>query len=204
MEALSVSPRLAPPRRYARARSDRLALADGRSVVVRPMRATDAEAEQRFVQGLSQASRRARFHIGLRELPPDMLRALTDVDQRCHVAFVAEAPGDDDEPAIVADARYVRTGEPGVAEFAVTVHDAWQGVGLGRELLQRLLRHAGRRRVTRLYGDVLHDNATMLAMARAMGARLSAVPGDATLVRAVFDLARSSQGSEVAQPILEH
>jgi RimJ/RimL family protein N-acetyltransferase len=205
MKAFSVSPLVAPPRRFARAPIDRLALSDGRSVVVRPMRASDAGTEQAFVQGLSQASRRARFQIGLRELPPEMLRALTDVDQRCHVAFAAEAPGEDDEERrIVADARYIRTGEPGVAEVAVTVHDAWQGVGLGRELLQRLLRHAGRRRVTRLYGDVLHDNAPMLAMARAMGARLSAVPGDATLARAVFELARSSHGSKVAQSVLEH
>jgi RimJ/RimL family protein N-acetyltransferase len=188
MDGVFASAARAPARHLAGARVGRLDLADGRSVIVRPMRATDDGAAQSFVQGLTAASRRARFHIGLRELPPAMLRALTDVDQRCHVAIVAETHrDDDDEPGIVADARYVRTGEPGEAEFALTVDDAWQGVGLGRALLQRLLRHAGRHGLTRLFGDVLHDNLTMLALARAMGARRTAVPDNAALVRVVFE-----------------
>jgi RimJ/RimL family protein N-acetyltransferase len=186
MDSVLASPGLAPARHFPSALVDRLTLADGRAVVVRPVLARDAHAEQAFVQRLSPASRRARFHVGLRELPPGMLRALTDVDQRCHVAIVAEALRDDDEANIVADARYVRTVEPGEAEFAITVDDVWQGVGLGHALLQRLLRHAHRRGLTRIYGDVLHDNLPMLAMARAMGAQLEVSPDGAGLVRAVF------------------
>lgn len=186
IETAAVSPALAAARYFPSALVDRFDLADGRSIVVRPVLALDARAEQAFVQGLSPASRRARFHIGLRELPAGMLRALTDVDQRCHVAIVAESLRDDDEANIVADARYVLTGDLGEAEFAITVDDAWQGLGLGRALLQRLLRHAGRRGLTRVYGDVLHDNLPMLAMARAMGARVQAAPDNAALLRVVF------------------
>ena len=102
--------------------------------------------------------------------------------------MVAEAQDEDAVARIVADARYVRGIRPGEAEFAIAVADAWQGAGLGRALVQRLLRHAGRRGITRLVGDVVHANLPMISLVRSRGGRFVAVPGDATLMRAVFDL----------------
>src|SRR5205814_7875087 len=102
---MDTAPFAASPRihRYPSALIDRLLLADGRSVVMRPVLPQDAQAEQLFVRGLSATSRVLRFHIGIRELAPDMLRALTDIDQRRHVAIVAQRDDEDDEddePAI--------------------------------------------------------------------------------------------------------
>jgi GNAT superfamily N-acetyltransferase len=181
---------LAPARvhRYPSTLIDRLVLDDGRSVVVRPVLPQDADAEQLFVRGLSPSSRLRRFHIGIRELAPDLLRALTDIDQRRHVAIVAQRDDDADEPAIVADARYVLQDDSSEAEFAIAVADDWQGVGLGRMLIQRLMLHARRHGVTRLVGDVLHDNARMIAMVRQSGGRLVRHPGDPTLTQARFVL----------------
>ncbi len=164
-------------------------LADGRCVDVRPVLARDAATMQDFVRGLSATSRHMRFHVGIRELPPDLLRAMTDVDPRRHVAVVAEVRGEGaHENSIVADARYVRSSRAGEAEFAVTVADAWQGVGLGWALLQRLLSHARRRGITRLVGDVVHANLPMIGLVHAAGGHFEAVPGDPTLLRAVFDV----------------
>lgn len=172
---------------------DRLTLVDGRSVTVRPVLAFDAAAEQDFVRALSAASRLKRFHFGLRELPPSMLRAMTEVDHDRHVAIVAEAFDADDEPSIVADARYVRgpTDElgPDEAEFAVAVADAWQGVGLGRALMRQLGRHAARQGVRRLVGDVLPGNGAMFALADTLGGALEASPNGPGVTRARFDLA---------------
>ena len=147
---------------------------------------------QDFVRGLSGASRQMRFHIGIRELPPDLLRAMTAVDPRCHVAVVAEVQHDEGATAsFTAEARYVRSHDRrSEAEFALTVADAWQGAGLGRALLQRLMCHARRRGVTRWVGDVVHENLPMIALVRSMGGLFVAVPGDATLLRAVFDLSK--------------
>lgn len=182
----------ATPWRFPSALIDRLRLADGRDVVVRPVLAFDAAAEQDFVRALSAGSRRRRFHVGLRELPPALLRAMTEVDHDAHVAIVAEAIGDDDEATIVADARYVRgpTADLGrnEAEFAIAVADAWQGAGLGRALMQRLARHAARHGVTRLVGDVLPGNAPMFAVANALCGRLVASPNGPGVIRTAFDL----------------
>lgn len=174
--------------RFPSALIDRLRLADGREVVVRPVLAFDAAAEQDFVRGLSPASRLRRFHFGLRELPPSLLRAMTEVDHRQHVAIVAEAFDEDDEPQIVADARYVIGADTREAEFGIAVADAWQGVGLGRALMRRLGRHAARRGISRLVGDVLPDNRAMLAITESLAGQIVRSPNGPGVVRAQFDL----------------
>lgn len=165
--------------------SDRLTLADGRSVKLRPLQARDADAEQRFVRALSPTSRLLRFHLGIRELSPQTLRELTQIDQRRHVAVVAET---EDPGVIVADARYVLLDDRDDAEFAIAVADEWQGAGLGRQLMAWLLRHAQQHGVHSLFGDVLLDNHRMIAMVREAGGRFVRRPGDPMLARARFAL----------------
>ena len=160
-------------------------LIDGRQVIVCPVNPQDALAERSFVGALSPNSRYRRFHFGMRELPEQLVREMTEIDQWQHVALVAR-PADAVEGEIVADARYVRTADTDEAEFAVMVADAWQGAGLGRELLQRLARHARASGVRRLYGDVLWGNEPMIGLVRSLGGTLQRHPTDATLVRAVF------------------
>ena len=166
---------------------ERIGLTDGRSVVLAPVRPQDSGAERAFVGALSPSSRYRRFHFGLRELSPEASRAMTEIDQHHHVAFVAR-PADADDATIVADARYVRRADSADAEFAIAVADAWQGAGLGRALLARLAAHARAQGVRRLFGDVLWGNNAMIALLRQLGARLARHPGDATLVRAEFVL----------------
>lgn len=162
---------------------DLLTLRDGRTVRVRPVRPHDAAAEQAFVVALSPLTRYRRFHLGLSELPAALLRSFTHVDQSAHVALVAESAG-----LIVADARYVRDSTGRTGEFAIAVADTWQGTGLGRGLMQRLLATARRSGLERLCGGVLADNEPMLAVMRRLGARLAADPEDQTLLRACLAL----------------
>jgi len=166
--------------------TDRLWLDDGRSVVLQPIGPQDADAEQGFVRALSPASRVLRFHFGMRELSPELLRAMTDYDPRRQVAIAAR---DDRSGRLVADARFVKDPQAGnEAEFAIAVADAWQGAGLGRSLLHRLLDEARRRGIRALYGDVLRDNRRMMEMVRVHGGHFVRHPGDATLTRARFEL----------------
>jgi GNAT superfamily N-acetyltransferase len=163
-------------------------LGDARRLVVSPVQPGDSEAERAFVGELSLESRYRRFHFGLRELSPEASRAMTEIDQHHHVAYVARpVHGDNLELGeIVADARYVMRADSAEAEFAIAVADAWQGVGLGRELLLLLSAHAKAHGVTRLFGDVLWGNGSMIGLVRSLGGRLRRNPGDATVVRAEF------------------
>jgi len=165
-----------------------LVLADGRCARLRPVRPGDAAAEQAFVAALSPDSRRRRFHGALNRLPAAVVEAMTVVDFQRHVAWVVEAGCADGGPTrLVADARFVRedeTNEPDAAEFAIAVADDWQGVGLGRLLMQRLAAHAQAIGVEVLHGSVLVDNAPMLELMRRLGATLHSDPLDASIVRA--------------------
>jgi GNAT superfamily N-acetyltransferase len=148
-----------------------LALRDGRSLTLRPVHHSDADALQRFFAGLSPRSRLLRFHGAVNQLPAQVLgRMTTQVPQR-HVALVAVAHTDDGLPQLLAEARYV-VSAPGHAEFALAVADAWQGQGLGRALLGRLATHARWAGVQWLQGSVLPGNEPMLKLAGQLGAQL--------------------------------
>lgn len=168
--------------------AESLRLADGRCARLRPIEPRDADAAQAFVAALAPRTRRWRFHGALKRLPADALRQMTSIDFRRHVALVAEAGCSDGAARLVADARYV-CDDRGEAEFAVVVADDWQGLGLGRALMQRLARHARAQGVAALRGAVLADNAPMLALMQRLGARLRRDGTDASLMQARFELA---------------
>lgn len=200
----AAAPTAAPRDERVAIQDERLALPGGRAVLLRPIRADDAEAEQAFVSGLSLASRHKRFHVGLRQLSAPMLQQMTVVDQHEHMALVAEAlPGlvisavaeasatrlAADTPRLVADARYVRLPGPRAeAEFAIAVADDWQSLGLGRTLMDRLARHARAAGLRALVGDVLPDNRRMLVLMRGLGAHTRPHPDGPQLVQMVYPL----------------
>ncbi|WIT13169.1 GNAT family N-acetyltransferase [Paucibacter sediminis] len=172
--------------------AERLRLPRGRAVLLRAIGAQDAAATQAFVAGLSLDARHKRFHVGLRQLSPELLRQMTEVDQHQHVALVAQAlwplPAQP-APQLVADARYVRSPtHPDEAEFAIAVADDWQSLGLGRALMARLSGHARAQGLRALTGDVLVENRRMLVLMRGLGAGTRAHPDGPQLVRVVFEL----------------
>lgn len=138
---------------------DRHRLPDGRIVSIRSIRADDSDRLRESHVRLSDRSRYRRFMSAKPQLSRSDARYLAEVDGRDHVALVATvvAPGGD---AIVAVARLIRLPDsPAVAEFAIVVNDAWQGQGLGGELLARLGEEARARGVARFRASMLAENA---------------------------------------------
>ena len=64
-------------------------LSDGTPVTMRPIRVADAGIEQEFVRSLSNESHCCRFVDMLRELSPQMLKQLTDIDYHNQMALIA-------------------------------------------------------------------------------------------------------------------
>ena len=168
--------------RYPADLIDVVPLAGGQRVVIRPVLPQDADLTRAFFRNLSGAARYDRFMTPMRDLPPELLQRFTHVDYADHVALVSEVFADGRE-TVIAEARYVRSDvDPAAAEFAVSVAEDWQGKGLARLLLAKLVCRAATAGVERIVGETLASNARMLALARKAGFAVTASPEVAGLM----------------------
>lgn len=116
-------------------------LRDGSIAELRPLLPFDLTRLEEGFAGLSEASRFARFGMGISHLSHQELAYLTNVDLVNHMAWGATVS---DNPAGVA--RYLVLPGGVAAEVAVTVVDRFQQIGLGTELFGALTaaaRHDG-------------------------------------------------------------
>jgi acetyltransferase len=170
---------------------------DAKDITIRQIVPSDLDALRTFFASLSDATRRLRFHSPIKDLSEPLLREFTMVNQRSHVAFVAESHDAVDHPTmLIAEARYVRNADSESAEFALVVADNWHRIGLGTALTRFLAQRARFAGIRRLWGDVLEDNQAMRGLAHSLGARLSRVIGG---VRLSLEL-KSLVGVEIRHP----
>ena len=146
---------------------------DATAVTIRPIRPEDEPAMVRFHETLSERSVYLRyFHLM-------NLEQRTTHERLTRICFIDY----DREMALVAEHRSPETGEPEIlgvgrltkihgtreAEVAVLISDQWQGRGLGKELLARLLVVGADERLTRLVADVLPDNRDVMRILEKLG-----------------------------------
>jgi len=146
---------------------------------IRKVTAADAPLVQEFVRGLSSRSRRERYFSAIAELPPRELERTT------------RPSNPSDASLAVFDGRdLVALAECAGGEIALVVTDALQGLGLGHELMQRLLEHARRARLPGLHGLVRVGNRAMVHLAVSFGFR-ARPSGDPDLVHMELALAHA-------------
>ncbi|MDF3889062.1 N-acetyltransferase family protein [Cupriavidus basilensis] len=156
----------------------RVALRDGRQVVLRKIREEDKAGLLAAFDRLSADSRYTRFMASLRELPEAMLESATHPAPELECALVAIYG---DAQSIVGGARYAAAPGSDVCEFAVTIDDEWHGLGLARCLMQVLIAAARARGYRTMEGYVLASNTGMRGLARRLGFVDTACHEDATL-----------------------
>jgi acetyltransferase len=143
------------------------ALDDGRSVRIRPLRATDRATYEWAVYSLSPRSRYLRFFTPIEKMSERMLDQMTQVDGQRHVAWLALTP---DEGTGVGVVRYVRAADDAQsAEVAIAVADDWQGGGLGGELLRQTVDHARLAGLDSLTATTLRENSAGAGLLQATG-----------------------------------
>ena len=154
--------------------------------VIRPIRPEDAAAHAALFARLPAQDVRFRFFSALRELSPDQVARLMQVDYDREIAFIAVRPAGGETVGV---ARLVADGADGTAEFAIVVQPDVKGQGLATHLMQRLIAWGHTRGLPAIVGQVLADNAAMLAFVRRLGFTLARAPDDETVVEARLDLA---------------
>ncbi len=171
-------------------------LANGREVVIRPIRVEDAEPLRAGFGLLKPEEIRQRFLYTIKELTPAAAERLTRPHPEREFALVVAEPLPPGEALIGAVARIVVDENSRDGEFAILVSHYISGMGLGRLLMLRLAKWAKRKRLRRLYGDVLEHNTAMISLALSLGFHRenAHTPG---LVKVVLDLEPCTTDSDV-------
>lgn len=192
-----------PDEAYLAAHTRQFSLRDGTRLRVRPILPSDRDALRAGFEQLSPESRYRRFLTPVGHLSEAMLDYFTEIDYRRHFALAAQLVEAPDQPGI-AVARYVcDPDDPGVAEPAVAVVDAYQGLGLGTLLLDMLIAAAIDNGVRRFRASLLDDNGAMRHLFEESGAELIREgPG---VLRAEFALPRREMARlRLAYDLLRH
>jgi len=176
-----VSPAEPAPNYPARWEAD-VVLADGGTVFVRPILASDGPAIVALHARLSEETVYLRFFSALPTLSPALLERFTHVDYVDRLALVALL-GEE----IVAVARYDRIPGGDEAEVAFVVDDAHQGRGLGTLLLEHLAAAAKEAGIRRFVAETLPHNQRMLHVFRDAGWRTERSFSEG-VVRVVFPI----------------
>jgi RimJ/RimL family protein N-acetyltransferase len=141
---------------------ERLRLADGSEVVIRPLERADRAGIKAAIPRLSDESRYFRFASPKPRLSEQELDVLVDVDHHRHEALVGIDAATGEGVAVV---RYVQLNdESGAVEVAATVIDDWQGRGLGGAMMARLAQRAHEEGHRTLRANTLAENRRSIAM----------------------------------------
>ncbi|HSB66769.1 MAG TPA: GNAT family N-acetyltransferase [Anaerolineales bacterium] len=145
-------------------------LKDGTPVIIRPIRPEDADHLQDTFDHLSIETIYLRFFSFKKELPDEEARYLATVDYNTRMAFVGECKKDGKD-IVIGVARYalLDTKRPKIAESAVVVQDEYQGRGLGKLLLRRLVIYAHTKGIHHLRGNLQVGNNRMLDLVKNSG-----------------------------------
>jgi acetyltransferase len=141
---------------------------DGLDLCIRPIKPEDAPLLEDLFDQLSPTSIYHRFFAPLNALPHDMLVRFTQIDYDREIALVA-IDRQDEREQMPGVGRIIGGPDGRRGEFAVLVADAWQGKGIGAELLMRVLRIMQARGMERVWGTALAENLQMAALARKLG-----------------------------------
>jgi acetyltransferase len=164
---------------------------DGNPVVIRPIRPEDEPGMVRFHETLSERSVYLRYFHFMN------LEQRTTHERLTRICFIDY----DREMALVAEQRNTETGEAEIlgvgrlskihgtseAEVAVLISDKFQGRGLGKELLARLLIVGADEKLSKLTADILPDNRDVMRVCEKLGFSLKHSLED-EVVRAEFQL----------------
>jgi acetyltransferase len=164
---------------------------DGNQVSIHPIRPEDEPLMVKFHETLSDRSVYLRYFCSLslsRRVEHERLLRICFGDYDREMALVAERtdPGTG-ERRIVAVGRMNKLHSGNEAEVAILVSDEYQKLGLGGELLRRVIQIARDEKLNRVSAEMLTDNIAMQIITKRLGFRIRGVE-DPTSVRAFLDL----------------
>jgi acetyltransferase len=175
--ALSGAQRLAI-RPYPRELEEDLALPDGLSMRLRPIRPEDEPAFHKLFAHLTPEEVLLRFLNPMKALPHALAARLTQIDYDREMALVLEGKNPDGVSELYGGVRIIADPDNERAEFAVLLRGDMTGSGLGPMLMRRIIDYARSRGIGEIYGEVLSENQAMLKLCQVFGFSARRIPDD--------------------------
>lgn len=181
-------------------------LSDGTDVILRPISPEDEPLEFEMLSSLSEEALRGRFFHPINKITHERLIRFCNIDYDREMEIVAEMksmewnrmdgiPGTPVLPQVrhfekksfegkrfIGIARVVMDSDFKKGEFAVVVHDDFQGKGLGHKLIDMMIGIAQEKDLEKIYGMVLTDNYRMIRTCEDMGFSVSHLPDGISMV----------------------
>ena len=137
----------------------------GEAVLLRPIRPEDEPQLRDFYAQARPEDLRLRFFLARREVPRSELARYSQIDYDREMTLVAVDAGG----RFVGEIRAACDPDNQRAEFGLQVRTEWQGRGLGRQLLERMVEYLAHRGTAQLVGECLPENDAMASLARRLG-----------------------------------
>jgi RimJ/RimL family protein N-acetyltransferase len=134
-------------------------LRDGRAVEIRALRRDDKDGMLAAISRTGMESMQRRFFAVKRGFSEEEIAFFMNIDFTTHVALAALIE-EDARKVIIGGGRYIVV-EPGQAEIAFVVIDAYQGQGVGTMLMRHLATIARAAGLRSLIAEVLPENTAM-------------------------------------------
>jgi acetyltransferase len=164
---------------------------DGTQMILRPIRPEDEPLLVKFHSTLSERSVSLRYFHAMKfsaRVAHERLTRICFIDYDREMALVADRKSPETgEHEILGVGRLSKVRGTNEAEFALVVSDRFQGLGLGTELLSRLLQVGRDENIDRIFGDILPENAEMQKICERLGFKMTHNIKE-SVIRAVTDL----------------
>jgi acetyltransferase len=141
----------------------------GEKILLRPIKPEDGAQHVEFFGSLTPEDVRMRMFVHMRELSPGQLARMTQIDYDREMAFIATRVRADGKPETLGVARIIFDPDNIQGEFAVTVRSELKGKGLGKLLMQKLIRHSHDRGAQEIVGETLSQNQALLGLVKPLG-----------------------------------
>ncbi|MEJ1157669.1 bifunctional acetate--CoA ligase family protein/GNAT family N-acetyltransferase [Prosthecomicrobium sp. N25] len=171
----------------------RMALKDGRGVIVRPVRPEDEALYPDFFSAVTAHDLRLRFFAPIKEFSHAFLAKLTQLDYGRAIAFAAI---EEETGKLLGVVRLHADPDHKTGEYAILLRSDLKGQGLGWKLMQLMIEWARADGIETVKGEVLRENTTMLAMCTALGFSVKGSPDDesiAVVTLPVKDMAAAAE-----------
>jgi len=166
---------------------------DGTQFLIRPIRPEDEPKVAQFHQTLSERTVYLRY---LQQMNVDQRTAHNRLSRICfnaydrEIALVAECKNAKDVHCdqILGIARLSKMRGANEARFAMIITDAFQGKGLGTEMLQRLIAIARDEKLERIVANMLPENTNMINLFQRLGFTCTEQPDETGMLYASLTL----------------